>query len=159
MEKMISNLNDISDEKFLFGTLFITSNKLDTLLDRELRRYSMTSRQWFLLVTLETLFLEPPTIKQAANAMGTSHQNVKQVALKLAQKGFVAMEKDANDARATRLSITDQCREFWAQTQHTGDAFMQAVFEGIGPAELQGARKTMQALWKNIIKIEKQKFI
>lgn len=35
-----------------------------------------------------------PTLTEAARLMGTSHQDVKQIALKLAEKDFLVLEKN-----------------------------------------------------------------
>ena len=73
----MDRLDAVDDKRFIFGSLFIVANKLDTLLDRALSAYGMTSKQWLLTVTIETFFDEPPTIKQVAAVMGSSHQKRK----------------------------------------------------------------------------------
>jgi len=113
----MNRLEAMEDRQFVFGTVLVLSNKLDTLLDREMIPFGMTSKQWFLLLVVSTLFDKAPTIKEAAKAIGTSHQNVKQMALKLEQKGFLKLEKDSRDARATRLKPTEYSMTFWEKTQ------------------------------------------
>ena len=83
----MSKLEMMDDRKYLFGSIFILSNRMDTLLQREFNRFNITTKQWFLSVIIDNLFDNPPTMKEAAKEMGCSHQNVKQVALKLEQKG------------------------------------------------------------------------
>jgi len=73
----------LPDKQYIFGALLIISNRLDTLLERELKCFGVTSKQWYLSMIIDTLFDNPPTLKEAAKEMGSSHQNVKQVALKL----------------------------------------------------------------------------
>ena len=112
----IDKTDKIPDEAMIFGLLLIISNKMDTLLERELQEFDVTTKQWFLSETINSLFDSPPTLKEAAYAMGSSHQNIKQVALKLQQKGLLALEKDKNDARVTRLNMTEKSLGFWKQT-------------------------------------------
>lgn len=150
----MNKLDAINDKTFLFGMLFAAANKLDTLLDRELNPFGLTSKQWFLLVTIDVMFDGPPTIKQAAKEMGSSHQNVKQVALKLERKGLLRLEKDAKDARATRLVLTEKAREFWNGTQRRGEEFVEAVFKGIDSADLNAARSVLQSVWSNLAELE-----
>ena len=55
-----------------------------------------------LLACLE-LFEAPPTLGELADALGCSHQNTKQLALKLAAKRYVRLVRDEADARRTRV--------------------------------------------------------
>jgi DNA-binding MarR family transcriptional regulator len=152
----MNKLDAIDDKTFLFGMLFAAANKLDTLMDRELESFGLTSKQWFLSVGIDVMFDGPPTIKQVAKEMGSSHQNVKQVALKLEQKGLLRLEKDKDDARATRLVFTEKAREFWGGTQRKGEEFMEAVFKGIGGEDLAAARNVLQRVWNNLADIENE---
>jgi len=144
-------LDGMDDKMFVFGSLFVTANLLETLLDRAFAPYGITVKQWLLLITITSLFAEPPTVKQVAGAMGTSHQNVKQVALNLEKRGFLHLVKDTKDARVTRLVTTEACRAFSEETSQAGELFMQTAFAGIGAEELMGARNTLMALWQNAL--------
>jgi len=127
---------------------------METLLDRAFARYNITVKQWLLMISITSLFAEPPTVKQVAGAMGTSHQNVKQIALNLEKNGFLRLEKDAYDARATRLVLTEAARSFGEETTDAGNAFMGEAFAGIDEADLRGAKNTLLALWQNAIKMK-----
>ena len=154
MEQMQGALVEMEDTTFVFGALFVTANVMETLLHRAFASYGITSKQWLLLITIQSLFQEPPTVTQVASAMGTSHQNVKQIAKNLERSGFVRMEKDARDARTTRLLLTDACRAFAEDTQQAGEEFMRAVFGGIPEADVHGARNTLLHLWQNTQKMK-----
>lgn len=150
----MQRLDKMGNEQFVFGALMVVANKLDTLLDRELNVFDMTSKQWFLLITIDSLFEKPPTIKEVAKAMGSSHQNVKQVALKLKTKGFLNMEKDPKDARATRLQHTEKSYEFWEKTQQKGVDFINKLFKNISEDEISAARVVIQKIWANLDEME-----
>lgn len=154
MEQMQSMIDGMDDRMFVFGSLFVTANLLETLLDRAFAPHGVTVKQWLLLITITSLFREPPSVKQAAEAMGTSHQNVKQVALNLQKSGFLRLEKDAHDARVTRLVTTDACRAFGEQTSEAGTVFQDAVFAGASKDDLRGARNTLMALWQNALRMK-----
>ena len=109
----MDNMDLMPDQKFIFGSVQIVANQIDTLLERELKEHHLTTKQWLLTIVVENTFDHAPTIKEVAKGMGSSHQNIKQVALKLEQKGFVIMEKDPKDARITRIKLTDARRFFW----------------------------------------------
>ncbi len=154
MEQMKNMMSGMDDETFVFGSLFITANLLETLLDRAFKPYGITVKQWQLLITIESLFSSPPTIQQIAGAMGTSHQNVKQIALNLERRGFLRLEKDASDARSTRLVTTEECRAFGEKTRLAGQAFVLKTFAGVSAEDLHGARNTLAALWQNGLRMK-----
>lgn len=151
----MNKLENIDDAHFLFGSIPVLANRMDTLMDRALQKYGVTSKQWLLSIILHSLFEAPPTIKEAAREMGSSHQNVKQVALKLQKKGLVRLEKDKKDARATRIRLTEASEAFWAQSNSEGDAFMEAFYRGIAPVNLHSARVVLEKLLENLNDIEK----
>ena len=107
-----------------------------------------------LSIILDNLFDEPPIIKDAALMMGSSHQNVKQVALKLQQKGLLKLEKDKSDARQIRLALTDESYEFWQKTESKGRFFMGRLFDGISDDELSVVSNVFEKLQTNLEKIE-----
>lgn len=146
----VNKLDVMSDQQFLFGFIFVAANRIDTLLQREFKAFDVTTKQWFLSIVIDNLFDEPPTIKEAAKAMGSSHQNVKQIALKLEQKGLLILEKDKNDARVTRLKLTARSLDFWGKLREEGSEFTQALFKNVSKEDLSTARKVMQKVMMNM---------
>jgi len=150
----MSKIESMRDQKFVFGSILIVSNMMDTLLDRELKEYGLTAKQWFMTVVIENTFDSPPTIKEVARAMGSSHQNVKQVALKLQTKGLLTLEKDKNDARVTRLRLTDQSQAFSQSIQSKAARFTQSLFAGTKPEDMAKARAILSAMMSNLIDMD-----
>lgn len=146
----MSKLDSMQDQKFVFGSVLIVANRMDTLLDRALKEYDITAKQWFMTAFIDKSFDKPATIKEVAREMGTSHQNVKQVALKLKEKGMVALEKDKKDARVTRIMLTDESYKFAEITQSKAAAFTQALFKGIEKDEMAKARVVLQKMMSNL---------
>ena len=146
----MSKVENMSDRQYLFGMIFVVANRVDTMLEREFRRFGITTKQWFLSVIIENLFDKPPTMKEVAKEMGSSHQNVKQVALKLEQKGLLILQKDKRDARVTRLKLSENSYDFWTKLRGEGTAFTQALFKDIEKDELEIARRVMHKMQLNI---------
>jgi DNA-binding MarR family transcriptional regulator len=138
----------------IFGLLLIISNKMNTLLEREFKEFDVTTTQWFLSETINSLFDSPPTLKEAANAMGSSHQNIKQVAIKLQQKGLLTLEKDKKDARVTRLRLTDQSKDFWKRTDPKGAIFRERMFKDMDANDVARTRHLLEKLLSNLAEIE-----
>lgn len=146
----------IPDEAMIFGLLLIISNKMNTLLEREFKEFDVTTKQWFLSETINSLFASPPTLKEVANAMGSSHQNVKQVAVKLQQKGLLLLEKDKKDARVTRLRMTDQSDGFWKRTDPKGEIFREKMFKEIDTKDISQTRYSLEKILSNLAEIENE---
>ena len=150
----LKKTNTITDEPMIFALLLIISNKMNTLLERELKEFDVTTMQWFLSETIHSLFDCPPTMKEVAREMGSSHQNVKQVALKLQQKGLLKLEKDKKDARVTRLRLTEQSYDFWNKTDTKGTAFRKNLFKEIADEDIAAARAVLEKMLLNLTEIE-----
>lgn len=152
----MSKLELMKDQQYLFGSIFVAANRMDTLLEREFKKFDITTKQWLLSVVIDNLFDEPPTLKEAAREMGSSHQNIKQVALKLEQKGFLVLEKDEKDSRATRLKLSEHSFDFWKKLREEGSVFREALFQGIHEDEMVVARSVMEKILSNIVEIDKK---
>ena len=59
-------------------------------------------------------------MNELSDVMGSSHQNVKQILLKLEKKGFVSAIPDEKDKRKQRIFVTDKCRTFLEQNDNNG---------------------------------------
>ena len=146
----MSKLDKLADKQYFFGALFVTANRLDTIMERNFAEFGVTTKQWFLSIVVDRLFEDPPTMKQDAYAMGSSHQNIKQLALKLHKKGLLRLDKDEQDARLTRLSLTPEGQQLWHTVRLQRDPFQERLFEGISPEELKTVRGVMERLLHNI---------
>lgn len=146
----MNKLDSMSDMQFLFGSLFVATNRIDTIMERGLKKFDVTTKQWFLSIIIDNMFHEPPSIKEVAKEMGSSHQNVKQIALKMAQKGLLELEKDKNDARVTHLRLTEQSVDLWNKVREEGHIFTETLFQDIDHEELRAARSVMRKMLANI---------
>ena len=147
-------MNAIPDDAIIFGLLLIISNKMNTLLEREFKEFDVTTKQFFLSMTIDCLFDSPPTLKEVSRAMGSSHQNVKQVALKLQQKNLLTLEKDEKDSRITRLRMTGRSKDFWKQTDPKGAIFREKMFKAMNSDDMKNTRDLLEKLLSNLSEIE-----
>lgn len=142
----------IENIKTSFGTLFFLANKMETLCDRYLSNYNLTTKQFFLSLLLiqadeneETL-----SLSEVSERMGTSRQNVKQLALKLEQRGFCKILSDKNDKRILRLSVTKKNKDFWKEIDSQNMNFLISLFQNITSAELKGLAEIQRKLLTDI---------
>jgi len=96
-----------------FGSTFVIVQHLARRADAELAPLGITARQWLLLAVLTKGFPgRSPSLSEAAEQYGSSRQNIKQIALGLEAQGYVRLVPDRDDARTTRIELTEQVRIF-----------------------------------------------
>ena len=149
-------MDSLIDRKYVFGSVMIIANMMDTQLERQLKEHGITAKQWFLTAVIGNSFDQPPTLKEAARAMGSSHQNVKQLALKLQEKGLVILEKDVKDARVTRIRLTEQTEAFTQTIQSKSGAFTRNLFKGIDEEDMAKARMVLKTMMDNLLLMDEE---
>jgi DNA-binding MarR family transcriptional regulator len=97
----------------LFRLVLGLAQGLRTLMDDVLAPDGLTTQQAALITVVE--LLGTPSLSVAADALATSHQNVRQLADALERKGFLEVVPDGADRRVRRLVTTPKCRAYWAQ--------------------------------------------
>lgn len=150
----MDKIDTLEEMKFIFGSLFLLPNKLQTLMDQELSSDDITTKQWFLSAIIEHFGDTAPTLSEVSKAMGTSHQNVKQIALKLEKKGFLNMEKDATDRRVIRLKLTEKSNLFWEKRKEGAEEFLIHVFKDLKEDEINVIYKGFNKIYRNIEELE-----
>ena len=93
---------------------------------------------------------EAPTLKALSDILGSSHQNVKQILLKLEKKNFIRFQADETDKRKQRIMLTDYCREFCEKNDEMSKSIMEKMFDGITEEDIAAAIKTIIRIEKNL---------
>lgn len=141
------NFTGIESSYFLLGLLSAFENRFQAIADNTMKEISW--KQFFSVICIN-LCKTPPTVKELAEIMGSSHQNVKQILLKLEKKGFVTLTVDENDKRKQRIELTDFCREFCEKNDEMSMALMKKMFEGVSEEQLQVTIQTIIQIEDNL---------
>jgi DNA-binding MarR family transcriptional regulator len=136
------------DEYMMFGMMFVLGNKLQAICDNFYTE--ITTKQWFVMVMLEVFGDYPPTLNELSEAMGSSHQNTKQLVLKLQNKGYVALYTDEKDRRKTRIRRTSKYDEFIQKYGAKQQEHMKLLFRGIDKSSIKLTLKTLERFEKNL---------
>ncbi|MDA1478020.1 MarR family winged helix-turn-helix transcriptional regulator [Bacillus changyiensis] len=136
----------LNRQKYIFGSFFILANNLQIEGDKLLSKDGITLRQWLLTVVILQFDDRHPTLGDVARLMGTSHQNTRQLANKLQERGFLSIEKDPEDGRAIRLKLTEKSYDFWATKEEMGDRFVENLFEDMTTEEVVVMAKGIEKL-------------
>ena len=135
---------------FLLGLLSAFENRFQAMADRTMEEISW--KQFFAIICI-SLCKENPSIKELAEILGSSHQNVKQILLKLEKKGFVNVYEDPEDRRKQRIGLTDYCRNFCERNNEKTTQVMEKMFEGVSQEQMQTAISTIIQIENNMKEI------
>ena len=135
---------------FLLGLLSAFENRFQAVADSFFKE--VTWKQFFAIICIN-LCKESPTINELAEIMGSSHQNVKQILIKLEKKGFVQMITDDNDRRKQRIVVTEKCNEFCINNDEESQIYMNRTFEGITQEQITTTIKTIIQMERNLKRI------
>lgn len=137
----------IEPSYFLLGLLSAFDNRFQAMADKTMEEISW--KQFFAIICIN-LCRESPTVKELAEILGSSHQNVKQILLKLERKGFVKIYEDAKDRRKQRIALTDYCRDFCEKNDGKSAQIMKKMFEGVSREQLQTTIRTIIQIEDNL---------
>ena len=89
-------------------------------------------------------------ISEIAEVLSTTRQNIKQIALKLQEKEFIAIEKDQKDKRVLRLRLTEKNRRYWESNKDEDEAFIRSLFNSLTDNEIKELYYLLNKLEENI---------
>ena len=135
---------------FLIGLLSAFENRFQAVADSTMREISW--KQFFAVICIN-MCKEKPTVKELAEIMGSSHQNVKQILLKLEKKGFVNITADESDKRKQRIELTEYCREFCVKNDAMAVGIMKKLFTGVSEEQLGITIQTIIQIEENLKEI------
>ena len=137
----------IEPSYFLLGLLSAFDNRFQAMADKTMAKISW--KQFFAIICI-TLCKDAPTINELSGIMGSSHQNVKQLLLKLEKKGFVSIHTDPDDRRKQRIKLTEYCMEYCQSNEDTSSKVMEKMFEGIPKEQLLVTIQTILQMENNL---------
>ncbi|GAA4402801.1 MarR family transcriptional regulator [Fodinibacter luteus] len=98
----------------LFRTVLVLATHLRTRMDQRLAELDLTTQQAAVLTFVEESE-RAPTLGETARALGTSHQNARQVVAVLERKSLVEVRHDGDDRRVRRLAVTSRVGEVFTR--------------------------------------------
>lgn len=152
-EKMKMNnvtFGNMPPQAFLLGLLSAFDNRYQAAADAFFKE--ITWKQFFAIICIN-LCKDPPTINELSDVMGSSHQNVKQILLKLEKKGFVSFVTDDKDKRKQRIFVTDSCRDFLEKNDNNGKQsqyIIGRIFDGVDEKDLTATIQTIMRMERNL---------
>lgn len=132
----------------LFGEICKINNQYYAMGEKFYNEVSI--KQEYLLSVIEYKFSEqPPTLNELAAYTGSSHQNVKQIVLKLVNKGYLRIEQDEKDRRKRRVRFTEKYYQNKPEFTHRREKFIENIFSGITEEDISSTINIMAQISNN----------
>jgi DNA-binding MarR family transcriptional regulator len=143
----------LKKEKLIFSKIFSLSNKLHALGSKPLGN-EITIRQWLITAAVAQFGEYAPTIGEVAIFVGSSHQNVKQLAIKLEKRGYMNIQKDEKDLRTSRLVLREEYYRFMETRQEQTERFLENLFKDFSKDDIEFMQECLNKLYEGVIKLE-----
>lgn len=140
MEKKLDYIREV------FAKSFFITRKWEVIFNRLNADDDITLKQLMLLIVVKNAFRESPTIKEIANVLTTSHQNVKAILNQLEKKEFIITYGDLKDKRVTRVKIADGKDAYWKKKDIQDIEILLSLFENISVEDLEVTARTIGLL-------------
>jgi DNA-binding MarR family transcriptional regulator len=101
-----------------------------------------------MIIILANAFQKPPSMQEVADAMSTTHQNVKQLATRLESRGFLNIERDKKNKRILRLKITEKCTDYWDKRSPEDMKSINSFFQVLEDLEVKELFRIMSKIEK-----------
>ena len=141
------DFSEVPPEYFLLGLMSAFENRFQSIADNMMKEISW--KQFFAIICIN-MCKEPPTLNELSEILGSSHQNVKQILLKLESKGFIKFQEDKQDKRKQRITLTKKCLNFCEKNNETSSQIMKKMFEGISEKDIKTTIKTIIKMDENL---------
>ena len=145
------DLETMDPRYVIFATTFLVANRLQQVMDQHIQ--DISCKQWLVLTVLGT-FESAPTLKELSKACDSSHQNTKQIVLKLEEKGYIAITKDEKDGRALRIHKTEQAEQWSQDNKDRAAAFIGQMFHKLSEADIVTMNNAQQLIYKTLGEME-----
>jgi len=143
----IVDFSNVPPGYYLIGLISAFENRFQAVADGMMKEISW--KQFFAIICI-TMCTEAPTLKDLSEILGSSHQNVKQILVKLEKKGFVKFREDKEDKRKQRIVLTNACKRFCEKNDEMSRNIMSSMFDGISERDIRTTIKTIVSIEKNL---------
>ena len=144
------NFDGIPSSYYLLGLLSAFENRFQAMADNMMKEISWKQ---FLAIVCINMCKESPTLKELSDILGSSHQNVKQILLKLESKGFIEFLPDPTDKRKQRIVLTKKCQKFCEKNNEMSIKIMEKMFLGVSEEDIKTTIATITRIERNLSEV------
>lgn len=150
------NSERLEMEKYILIVLFLIQQRWGYIIGKDLADDQITTKQWLMMIVMANAFRNPPSMQEVADAMSTTHQNVKQLATRLEARGFLKIERDPENRRINRLKVTAECFEYWDKRTSENTKSIVSLFQGLEDVDIKNLFEIMGKLERTSSELYKE---
>jgi MarR family transcriptional regulator for hemolysin len=133
--------------KRIFAHIVLVARKWEVMYNRVNKDDELTLKQFMMLIIIiDFSEKKAPSIKEVADQMSTSHQNVKAITELLEKKGFISLYQDEQDLRVTRIRLLKEKSDYWGRRNDKDQEMLQTLFSDITIEDLAVTYRTVKKL-------------
>lgn len=136
-----------------YVNIFICANRLQAIMDRGME--DVTAKQWLALTVMET-FSEPPTLKELSEISGVTHQSMRQIVDRLAERGLLEIYRDKRDGRAIRLVKTRAAEKIRERDAPRNHGFVLELFSCLEDGEAETFCNALEKLCNKLNELKEK---
>jgi len=142
----------VNEKAYIFGGLFVLANRIQILGDRVDPDVSI--KQWLFIAVVSKFKDTIPTLTEISAVMGSSHQNVKKMAVILENRGFIKLYRDEKDTRAIKVIRTDKCEKHFNAMEKKEIEFIGDLFAGFSEQQIHELYFGIRSMTDNVTEME-----
>ena len=154
-EDLIKKFSDTAQNqsRAIFSTLFIATNRLQTLFDNHIPEVSLKQ---FMLLSIVRQSKEQLTFTQLGKLLGCSRQNIKKLAEALRKKGFITIQQSPHDTRGMCVCPTGKVDDYFQNDFFKYQRELRYLFEVYTDNELETLFMLLSKLYAGIENLERK---
>lgn len=155
IQELTARFSDTTEkqQRAIFSALFIATNKLQTLFDKNIPQLSLKQ---FMLLAIVRQSKEQMTFTQLGNILGCSRQNIKKLAEILEKKGFITIQQSPQDPRAMCIFPTAKVEQYFEHDFSQYQKELKYLFEVYTEDEVATLFVLLSKLYAGIENLEKK---
>lgn len=155
IQELTARFSDTTEkqQRAIFSALFIATNKIQTLFDKNIPQLSLKQ---FMLLAIVRQSKEQLTFTQLGNILGCSRQNIKKLAEILEKKGFITIQQSPQDPRAMSIFPTAKVEQYFKHDFSQYQEELKYLFEVYTEDEVETLFVLLSKLYAGIENLEKK---
>ncbi len=136
-------------KQFLIRQIFATIFALNNKIQEESNKLSdkITLRQFMFMLSIEHIPHGECTYNKIAQKLGTTKQNVNQIAVSLEKKEYIAIEPNEKDKRAVNISMTQAGLKAAVEYAELSEDFLNCAAKNFTVEELEQLRGLLKRFY------------
>ena len=152
---MVFPIDRIPADAYIYGMIFTLANRMQSVGDK--RDDEVTTMQCFMLANLMLFEDYQLNLGQMAELLGTSRQSTRKMADLLMKKGYLDLQKDREDARNIRISLTEKGKRYYSEREKQESRYLDQLFDGFEDDLLEKMKEGLTKLFENVTSYEKSR--